>query len=101
MTLDADDGIVDQGTFRLEEGIWVPAPITEFSVDVSSTSVGAFPTVYTFELEVPGEVWEDSYIELTIPESVDITSTRDLGQYCTKDVFAGFTYNSVHCRKDS
>ena len=84
----------------MDYGYWTPNIITDFRVKTASTKVGKFPVEYTFAIEVPGLLWEDSYIELEIPEQVSITSKGNLSKYCTKDIFEGFTYHTVRCTMD-
>ena len=91
-----DLGIVDSGTYTFDYAPYYASNITHFEVLVNDTSVGHFPSNYTFRVRPNGEVARGSYMEIIYPEETEISSESHLETRCGSRSY-NFTYNCSAC----
>ena len=70
----SDKGIVDSGEFKFDYAPYYASNITHFEVYANDTSVGHFPSNYTFRVRPAGEIARGSYLEIIYPEETEISS---------------------------
>lgn len=100
MTLNVYSGagkLVATAEFTLEDEYFVSSNITEFLVEPLNTGVGQFPVVYKFTVTPAGDVEEDSYFVLQLPEEVGVYDELELERECGGEL-EGFTYVNIHCK---
>lgn len=95
-TIDENEGEVDEGSFTIDPGYFTHGNITTFTVKPQSSSVGAYPVKYDFNVVPCGEVPRYGYFEINLPDSVDIIDENDFENSCGEDLYA-FTNTVISC----
>jgi len=67
-SLSETDGAVDVGTFTIVDTLIVKGSINSFTIVPQDYGVGQYPTFYDFTVQPSGEMYEDSYLVLTLPD---------------------------------
>ena len=96
ITIDEYSAEVDAGSYTFDQGYFTEGNITTFTVKPQSSSVGAYPVKYDFNIQPNGEVPRYGYMEITLPAEVDIVNERDFEDSCGEDLFA-FTNSVISC----
>jgi hypothetical protein len=69
-------GVVDIGTYTIDDDEIVAGEIWKFEVTPQDTGVGQFPVFYDFEIQPSGEIYEDCYLVIRMPDEVAIYQER-------------------------
>lgn len=96
-TYDSSTKIIDLGSYTIVKGYFVKGNITVFTVEPLNVGVGSFPSTYRFTVTPSGEVWEDAYLVIRLPDQVSVWDERALETKCGTNLQA-FTYVDITCK---
>ena len=91
-----DLGKIDSGNYTMPKDYFISSNVTDFTVDVLDTGVGAFPVTYRFRVTPAGEVWKKGYFVIDVPPEISIADERALERRCGTNL-SGFTHVNIHC----
>ena len=89
-------GVVDVGTVFVWDYLMTIGIVQSFTVTPEDYTVGAAPTFYKFTVQPSGEFYEKSYLEITLPDEVEIYGESELELKCSYSI-SGFTYDRISC----
>lgn len=89
-------GVVDLGSVFVWDYLMTIGIVQSFTVIPEDYTVGAAPTFYKFTVQPSGELSEKSYLEITLPEEVELYRENELELRCSYGL-SGFTYNRISC----
>ena len=95
-TIDEYSSAVDTGYYTFDQGYFTHGNITTFTVRPQDSSVGQYPVKYDFNIVPNGEVPRRGYLEINLPDEVDIINDRDFEDSCGEDLYA-FTNTVISC----
>jgi len=90
-------GKIDEGNFTMADNYFIKSNVTDFTVEVLDTGVGAFPVTYKFLVTTAGEVWKKGYFIINIPPEISVSNEREMERKCGTNL-KGFTYSNIHCK---
>jgi len=59
--------------------------------------VGQFPATYHFEVIPAGDIYQEAYLLIEMPDEITIYSKRDFERDCGENV-SNFTYTGIECK---
>lgn len=96
ITIDENSDEVDGGSYTLDAGYFTEGNITTFTVSPQDSSVGNYPVKYDFNIVPNGDIPRYGYLEISLPDEVEIINENDFENSCGEDLYA-FTNTVISC----
>ena len=89
-------GVTDLGTYTFDDRLMTYGDFYSFTASPTDLGVGQYPVAYDFTFQPSGDIYEDSYIVLELPDEVQLYNSREIESKCSYNI-DGFMSSRLNC----